>query len=77
MMLEVVCLSFFFIAESEPIEEDINQRKQITSYLEMEFKKKYPTCRVCPYGSFYSGFALRQSDLDICVVLELKVWFWF
>ncbi|CAF1482775.1 unnamed protein product [Rotaria magnacalcarata] len=58
--------------ESKSNNEDIRKREAILKYLEIEFRKKYPNCHVSAYGSFYNGFGFRQSDLDICVLLDLN-----
>ncbi|CAF3709399.1 unnamed protein product [Rotaria socialis] len=58
--------------ECKPTNEDIRKREAILKYLEVEFRKKYPNCHVSAYGSFYNGFGFRQSDLDICVLLDLN-----
>ncbi|CAF3731727.1 unnamed protein product [Rotaria sordida] len=61
------------VEECKPTKEGIEERETILNYLEMEFRKTYPNSRLCAYGSFYNGFGLQHSDLDICVLLELNV----
>ncbi|CAF4598971.1 unnamed protein product [Rotaria socialis] len=52
--------------------ESIKTHENIINYLEIEFRKMYPSCRMQGYGSFYNGFDFHQSDLDVCVLLELN-----
>ncbi|CAF1026262.1 unnamed protein product [Adineta steineri] len=56
--------------EYKATRKDINHRKEILQYLQSEFQKCYPSCCAHAYGSSDNGFALRQSDLDICVELK-------
>lgn len=55
--------------------EDIEKREMILKYLQIIFEKSYPACCVYGYGSSHNGFGLRQSDLDICVLLKDNVCF--
>lgn len=64
-----------FADECKMTNEDTEQRETILAFLEKEFRKIYPHCRVYPTGSFKNGFGFRQSDLDICVQLETNVGF--
>ncbi|CAF1149872.1 unnamed protein product [Rotaria sordida] len=66
------CLCRKMAEECKPTKEGIEERETILNYLEMEFRKTYPNSRLCAYGSFYNGFGLQHSDLDICVLLELN-----
>ncbi|CAF3947268.1 unnamed protein product [Rotaria sordida] len=58
--------------ECKPTKEDIAKRETLLNYLEREFRQKYSNCNIRAFGSFYNGFGLQQSDLDVCVLLELN-----
>ncbi|CAF1521748.1 unnamed protein product [Adineta ricciae] len=55
--------------QCKPTKQDAKNRQDILNYLQTEFRKSYPSCSVHAYGSSLNGFGLRQSDLDICVLL--------
>ncbi|UJR11522.1 hypothetical protein I4U23_015703 [Adineta vaga] len=56
--------------QCKPTKLDRKNRQNILNYLRIEFEKSYPSCSVHAYGSSHNGFGLRQSDLDICVLLK-------
>lgn len=66
-----------YLDECQPRKEDIEVRQKILDYLQNEFVKCYPACRVQIYGSFHNGFGLRNSDLDICIEVNDNVYTYF
>ena len=65
---------YTYVDECKPRKEDIGIRQEILEYLQKEFEKCYPACRVHIYGSFHNGFGLRYSDLDVCIELKDNVY---
>ncbi len=66
-----------FVDQCKSSKQDKINREEILKYLQNAFGKCYPSCVVHAYGSSHNGFGLKQSDLDICVVLKDKVCFIF
>lgn len=64
---------YSFVGDCKPTAIDIETRETILRYLQAEFKRKYVNCRVCAFGSFYNGFGFQQSDLDVCVQIDMSV----
>ncbi|CAF2753486.1 unnamed protein product [Rotaria sp. Silwood2] len=69
----IVRLEYQRQEQGKSTKESIKTRENIINYLEIEFRKMYPNCRMRGYGSFYNGFNFHQSDLDVCILLELNV----
>lgn len=65
--------SYTYTDQHKPRKQDIEIRQEILKYLQNEFGKCYPSCRVHLYGSSHNGFGLRQSDLDVCIELKDNV----
>jgi DNA polymerase sigma len=64
-----------FIDQCKLTKQDRKDREEILKYLQNEFKTCYPSCSVHAYGSSHNGFGLRNSDLDVCVILKDYVCF--
>lgn len=53
-----------------PDELEVGVREHILQDLESFVRRQYAGARLCLFGSSKNGFGFRQSDLDICMVLE-------
>jgi hypothetical protein len=70
-------LCLCFVDQYKATKNDVKKREEILNDLQVKFEKSYPTCSVHAYESSHNGFGLRQSDLDVCVLLKDNVCFSF
>ena len=74
-MVILVLNIFLVVDQCKASTQDMKNREEILKYIQNVFKKCYPLCCVYAYGSFNNGFGLRQSDLDVCVMVKDNVCF--
>ncbi|PHJ16851.1 dna-directed dna polymerase [Cystoisospora suis] len=63
---------FEFLRGIEPFEDEEDQRVAVLSRVKAVAQTLWPYCSVCPFGSYYTGLALPQADLDICLYIETE-----
>ncbi|XP_029960124.1 terminal uridylyltransferase 7 [Salarias fasciatus] len=67
-ILNKVCEQCF--SDFAPGELEVGVREHILQDLETFVRRQFPGARLKLFGSSKNGFGFRQSDLDICMVLE-------
>ncbi|KAF7665456.1 hypothetical protein LDENG_00143220 [Lucifuga dentata] len=67
-VLNQVCEQCYLDFAPDKLEVDV--REHILQDLETFVKRQFPGARLQLFGSSKNGFGFRQSDLDICMVLE-------
>ncbi|KAL7412216.1 hypothetical protein BDY24DRAFT_112687 [Mrakia frigida] len=61
---------FHFILPLLPTPEELALKSQVRTLLERLVRTVEPNCRLLRFGSTANGFSLRNSDMDLCVLLE-------
>ncbi|XP_028313521.1 terminal uridylyltransferase 7 isoform X2 [Gouania willdenowi] len=69
-MINKVCEQCF--ADFALVEHEADVREYILKDLETFIRNHFPEAKLQLFGSSKNGFGFRQSDLDICMVLEGK-----
>ncbi|XP_061585537.1 terminal uridylyltransferase 7 isoform X2 [Cololabis saira] len=67
-VLDKVCEQCY--VDFAPDEMEVDVREHILLHLETFIRRQFPGARLQLFGSSKNGFGFRQSDLDICMVLE-------
>ncbi|KAM6930542.1 terminal uridylyltransferase 7 [Xenentodon cancila] len=67
-VLDKVCEQCY--ADFAPDDMEVDVREHILQHLETFIRRQFPGARLQLFGSSKNGFGFRQSDLDICMVLE-------
>ncbi|CED82695.1 cid1 [Phaffia rhodozyma] len=61
---------FHFILPLLPTPEELNTKQQVRVLIEKLIRTVEPGARLLAFGSTANGFSLRNSDMDLCVLLD-------
>ncbi|KAM0786095.1 hypothetical protein ACM66B_006906 [Microbotryomycetes sp. NB124-2] len=63
-------LTVTFAPQVQPLADEYTAKESARVFLEQLAQQVSPGARLLPFGSMANGFALRNSDMDLCCILD-------
>ncbi|KAK4048449.1 hypothetical protein OIV83_004795 [Microbotryomycetes sp. JL201] len=63
-------LTATFAPQVQPLADEYTAKESARVFLEQLAQQVAPGARLLPFGSMANGFALRNSDMDLCCILD-------
>ena len=65
-----IWFNYFLLDENQQSKKEENDRNSLLERIKEIVRKRFPEAKLSLFGSSNSGFAMKKSDLDICLTLD-------